>query len=494
MRDFSCLVRKHDRHHLELKTNLPIPEKGKGKYDLSFYFFSPAQLHVDRETVGIDKVLASFQTYTRLSSPVLPLTGLIDPKNTLSPLYRINHLLDEFNRGIPLDGDALIYELQTLVNAFRSEFKGFIDLLEQLVLDEHQKISMYRTRIRSTVSDAQKVLAATRELFPLLVNPSIPEKIRIALQWADESMSLIIERNTVRLHSLCADDEKLSETFDEITAFVERENIHRQQQQYTSAHNSMDEHLEETIAYRASILKKWAQSAMYMKRIVSRVPRQVNHILAGMAAALAMAFAVTATIYAEAVYVKNSMPWALILIISYVFKDRIKEILREVFGRLLPRLLADRILKLYDPATGKIAAKAEVIINFGIDRDQSEEIRKARNIEKNPFSAVLPPQNVLHYNRFVTLKSRVLRENHTRLESLTEITRVRIDDWLKEMDDPEEIQYKIVDGKRVRVSGNRVYHIHLIAALREKRKRAEPRIFHYCLVMNRSGILRIETR
>jgi len=120
-----------------------------------------------------------------------------------------------------------------------------------------------------------------------------------------------------------------------------------------------------------------------------------------------------------------------------------------------------------------------VIVKFGLDKDQSEPIRKARNVGSNPFSAVLPPQNVLHYNRFVTLKSRVLRENHT---------------WLREMDDPEEIQHKIINGKRVRVSGNRVYHVHLIAALREKRKHSEPRIFHYCLVMNRSGLLRIEHR
>lgn len=494
MRDFSCLVRTHDKHHLELKTNLPIPEKGKGRYDLSFYFFSPAQLHMDKETVGVKKVLSSVQTYTRLSSPVLPLAGLVDEKNSLSPLNRINGLLTDFNRGIPLDSEAVIYEFQTLVNAFRSEIKGFVDLLEQLVVDEHQHISLYRVRIRSTVKEATKVLSAARELFPLLVNPSIPERVRTALEWADEAMSLIAERNLVRLYSMCTVDDSLCNVLDEITSFVENENSYRTEQQYTSAPNNTDEHLEETIAYRASMLKKWAQSAMYMKRVVSRIPSQVNHILAGMAAALAMAFAVTATIYAETVYVKNSLPWAMILIISYVFKDRIKEVLREVFGRLLPRLLADRILKLYDPATGKIAAKAEVIVDFGLDKDQSEPIRKARNVGNNPFSAVLPPQNVLHYNRFVTLKSRVLRENHTRLESLTEVTRVRIDDWLREMDDPEEIQNKIINGKRVRVSGNRVYHVHLIATLREKRKHSEPRIFHYCLVMNRSGLLRIEPR
>jgi hypothetical protein len=129
-----------------------------------------------------------------------------------------------------------------------------------------------------------------------------------------------------------------------------------------------------------------------------------------------------------------------------------------------------------------------------LDRDQPEAIQKARDLQKNPFASVLPPQNVLHYNRLISLKSKILRDNHTRLDSITEITRIRIDDWLKEMDDPEEVHYKLEQGKRKRVSGSRVYHIHLIASLREDRKGAMPRIFHYCLVMDRSGILRVEQR
>ncbi|MGM0432771.1 MAG: hypothetical protein ACQEQU_08665 [Spirochaetota bacterium] len=492
-RDFICLVRKHDRHHLELKTTLPLPKKRRGRYDLNFYFYSPSQLHVTRERMGVQTVLNNVQTYTRFSSPTLPLGGLVDPKSERSPLNRIKGLLDAYQVSGEINEDETVYELQTLVNAFRGEVRGFTDLLEQIIVDEKGKVAQYKKRIAATIDQAGDVLSATRELFPQFFAPHISDRLRTALEWSDEAMSLSAERNGVRLHSICENEAELADLIPAIEEFVESEAAYRKQRNYESADETHNEHLDETIAYRASILKKWAQSAMYMKSVESKLPKRLNHMFAGTAAALAMGFAVLASIYAETVFVKNTAPWALILIISYVFKDRIKEVLRDVFGRLLPRLLADRIYRLIDPASGKDAAKSEVLITFGLDRDQPEEIKKARNMENNPFASILPPQNVLHYNRLVTLNSKLLRKNHSRLDSVTEITRVRIDEWLKEMDDPEEIQYKIVEGRRVRVSGSRVYHIHLLASLREG-KQATPRIFHYCLVMNRSGILRIEPR
>ncbi len=494
MRDFSCLVRKHDRHHLELKTNLPIPTKGKGKYDLSFYFFSSAQLHFNKSNISKEQILKHIQTYTRFSSPVLPLSGLVDPKCELSPLIRIHGYLAKLQLGEQVDESKIIYELQTLVNGYRGEVRGFADLLEQIVNEERSGVSQYKEKIKDTVYQTEEVLKALRDLFPKFLDPKISDKTRTALEWTDEAMSIIAERNAIRLHAICESSQDLRILMPVIEDFVDRENQYRREKAYQSAYDPEREHLGETLAYRESILKKWAQSAMYMKCVESRVPKNIGHILAGMAAATAMTFAVLATVYAERVFVKNSTSWALIIILSYVFKDRIKEILREVFGRLLPRLLADRIYRLIDPATGKDAARSQVIIKYGLDRDQPEAIQKARDMQKNPFASVLPPQNVLHYNRLISLKSKILRDNHTRLDSITEITRIRIDDWLKEMDDPEEVHYKLEQGKRKRVSGSRVYHIHLIASLREDRKGAMPRIFHYCLVMDRSGILRVEQR
>jgi hypothetical protein len=49
----------------------------------------------------------------------------------------------------------------------------------------------------------------------------------------------------------------------------------------------------------------------------------------GVAAGAAMAFAVIATIFASQHFANNSIPWAAIIIVAYIVKDRIKELLRN---------------------------------------------------------------------------------------------------------------------------------------------------------------------
>ncbi len=493
MRDFTCQVRKHDSHHLELKTLLPIPNKGRGKYDLSFYFFSPGQLHMTKEDVGVSKILKHFQTNTRFSSPVLPLAGIIDPNLELSPLYRLKKYYETLSIGGEVEEQAVIYEMQTLVNAFRSDIKGFIDLVYRLAVEEKRSIEPYKERISSLLDQTDEVLRAVQELSALYLHPRVSDHIRTALVWTDEAISLIAEQKMIGLRSICEHDVHVSDQITLLDSFIAKVSHYRGEQRYSSAYSEDTGRDGERVAYRESILKKWSQSAMYMNAIVSRIPNQVNHILAGMAAALAMTFAVLATLYAETFFIRNSAPWVLIIIISYVFKDRIKEILREVFAHLLPRLLADKIMRLQDPATGKDAAKAEVIVKYGLDKYMPEFIRNARDMQKNPFASILPPQDVLHFNRIVTLNSKILKD-HNRLESLTEVTRVRIDEWLNSMDDPDDSFDTLQKGKLVSISSGRVYHIHLIVSLKAYRKRSEAQLFHYCLVMNRKGLLRIEQR
>lgn len=494
MREFSCSLRKHDLYHLEMKTILPIPEKGNGRFDLNFYFFSPAQLHITKENFPRSKVLKNIQTYTRLSSPALPLAGIIERNNELSPLCRIRRLLAAAQNEITIDDDSIIHELQSLVNGYRSNIKQFVRLIEHQMYKSNEPPVSCSEPIRQTISQTESLLEQLREFYPRFLSPQISDSLRTALEWSDEAISLIAEKQAFLLRNLCKSEKTLIDEAAVITAFTEHNGAYRKAQNFTSVYTATDELKEgERIAYRESILKKWSQSALYMRVEESKVPASLNHIFAGAAAALAMTFAVLAAGYANSRFVSYSIPWAMIIIISYVFKDRIKEVMRSLFGKILPKMLADRIMLLFDPASGKRSAKTREILSYSKDKDQLEEIRTARNLTRNPFRSILPAQDVLHYNRLIILRSG-MRKDHSRLESLTEVIRVRVDEWLKSMDDPEEVLYTIVDGKRKRVASNRVYHVHLIISLKETGRDREAKLFHYCLILNRRGLLRIEKR
>ena len=187
---------------------------------------------------------------------------------------------------------------------------------------------------------------------PSFWTPHVSEQQREALAWADETISIITERNLNRLFSYCGMMEKPEELRNSLEAFTGKETEYRRSMNYLYLFREEDDRSGERMAYREGVLKKWSQSAMYMNSAESRTPRRIAHILAGAAAGVAMIFAVLVTIFAGRLYAPNSTPWILLIVLSYIFKDRIKEILRDVFGRSLPRIAADQLSILRDPAIG----------------------------------------------------------------------------------------------------------------------------------------------
>ena len=246
------------------------------------------------------------------------------------------------------------------------------------------------------------------------------------------------------------------------------------------------------MAYRESILKKWSQSAMYMNLEESRTPHRIGHIIAGIAAGVAMIFAVLVTIFAGKMFIPNSLPWILLIVMSYIFKDRIKEVLREWMKKLMPRITSDQLSLLFDRAQQKKVGVSRGYAGFEKAADVPVKILKARYQQPNPFRSILPDQDIIHYKRLIELKSRKLRDQHSRTSSITEIIRINIQDWLKEMDDPKDIFYRLENRKKLKIKGNRVYRIHLIMSLKADNQIEEEEINHVCIVLNKIGILRIE--
>ena len=269
------------------------------------------------------------------------------------------------------------------------------------------------------------------------------------------------------------------------------EEQHRKEFQYMTDLAATGSHSGETVSYRTGMLKKWSQSALYIRTEESLLPKTVGHVFAGAAAAAAMTFAVMAALYAQKVFSTNTLPWALIIILAYVFKDRIKEVLRDVFGRGIPKLLADQITRFRDPVTGAKVGSAKERIDFLRMHDIPSCIRSLRTEKPNPFRNLLPEEDILCYSRDILINSRKLKRSHTRLEAINEIIRIRLDKWFKEMDDPEDPFYRIDSGEAKVFEGKKVYHLHLIIELSEKKDRGNDKLFHYEVILSKKGILRI---
>lgn len=494
MNDYNCFIRIHSKQHLEMKVQYPFNENiHRCGYRMDAYFFSPSQLQINNKRISIHRFLDALKIYTRFSSPMISLSRLMSPECELSPLNRINSYLDESMLEKPSEKDRILYELQTLTNMYRAQVTREVSLLRKSIQNgtpEH----LYHKRIELFVEEIKQFLQCFRLFHGKFLTPEVTEQQREALRWADEKMSIITERNINRLYGYChgmQTAEKLRKNFEEITSEeTQYRRIMKYEYLYTGDDSSTGEHL----AYRESILKKWSQSAMYMTSEESHTPRRIGHMLASIAAGLAMFFALIITIFAGKYFIPNSIPWILLVIISYIFKDRVKEILREVFRKNLPWMIADQLTILVDPASKRRIGRAKGIVRYGKASQAPAKVYNLRYSQPNPFRIILPEQDMLHYQRFIHLNYRKLKAHHSRLRGITEIIRIRIDDWLREMDDPHDVFYRLENGKKIKIKGNRVYFIHLVLCLKEKKDQLKEQFYHYKIVCNKRGIIRIENK
>jgi hypothetical protein len=490
MNEYKCDLRSHGTRQVEIKTHYPVPSFTKLKYDLEVYIFTPSQLQLNREKYGVKRFLDDLRTYTRYSTPSILLDRLPDPECDVSPLIRIRKQISDAKIGSDLDQNKLLYELRTLCNVYRVATRDVFNILEGEI-ESNGDAGLLIKRIELHMEQIDNFLNDMRKLRTELMVPHVSDYLRKAFEWTDESISLNTEIEMYKFHHLLQSHSELANSANMVYQRLTWETEYRQKAGYVSIVNMDNPVDNEMVLYRESILKKWSQAIMYMSTEESKSAVRMTHVFASVAAAAAMAFAVFATIMAGRFFASYSVPWALLIVVSYIFKDRIKEMLRSVLIALLPRLVADEMKRLIDPAVDRTVGTTKGLVRFCRPNDLPVAVNQIRNAAQNPFRSILPAENVIHFHKRIRLNGKLLQKNHTRLESITEVLRIKLDDWIDEMDNPVNSLSLVNEGKIREVEANRVYHIHLIAQLSQA-KDTEPSFFHYVLILTQNGLIRIE--
>ncbi|MGE4583740.1 MAG: hypothetical protein AB7C91_03750 [Sphaerochaeta sp.] len=486
-------LRKHSSRHLETKLILPIPETQRYERELHYYLFSPPQLYVNRSTYTEDRLLTKFQSHGRYSSPEITLEELLDEHNQISPLTLLKRYATDLARdGASVPERNVIHELQSIVNSTRHENKACLqDCKDMVKLGMHSDLS---NTLEAWQANSRKLLATLRMLMHELENRfSAENRIVLAFQWSDEAVSLLCEKQAIDLYMTSTSlQNEMAKTLSSLLTLSREEVEYRKRQGYPSGSNNA-----EAVQYRKAVLKKWTQSSLYLVPDVSRWPKRVSEILAGTAAGVAMAFATLTAVFAETTFIKNSLQWALIVIIGYVFKDRIKEWLRLFFKAVLPKMMADEISSFLSPKTNRKICSSRIRLKFEDVEGLPAKVKEIRKDKSNPFQDMLPKEDVIHYIRNLEMhpltKHGLDRDQFPRENNFTLVTRIRLDDFLKEMDDPNDVLFRMdpnVD-ELDQLNSERVYHLHLV--LREYSKKEELDLYsHYTVVLNKGGIVRIE--
>lgn len=482
-------LKPHGLHQVELKSCYFLSDAAKDTYTLEFNLFIPASLSLDRENFGVKTFFSELQSMTRFGIAAIPLSRLVDPECLISPLTRIRQELNNANLARDLDEARILYELRSLSNIYKTQLSSTMELLQEQSESSGKVVIQKRTR--ELLKEIKTFLESYRKLNPLFLEPAVSRKLREAYSWADEALSLATSEILFKIYNSRYLIHYGGNQEEKIIALMQSEMDYRLSMSYELVLKEESSEALEKWIYRKSVLKKWSQSALYLSFEESRSNRSLTHLLAGFAAAIAMTFAVLTTIIADRLLPRESMAWAMLIVVAYIFKDRIKESIRTILVHTFPRLVSDKRIKLVDQATNRRVGRSRSMVRFLKAGEADAEVIQIRQAGFNPFREILPEEELIYFRKDSIIKSGQLNRTHMRLDNITDIIRIRLDKFFSGMDDPDKTITTMKDGQPLRMQGKRVYRFNLILGLSRKGEKIKT-YQHYRLIMSKDGLERIE--
>jgi len=186
-----------------------------------------------------------------------------------------------------------------------------------------------------------------------------------------------------------------------------------------------------------------------------------------------------------------SFPLFVALVISYIFKDRIKELGRLYFDNILKKYLYDQRVKI-KYGSNEIIGICREGFSFVKERLLPKKIKEIRN--RDFFSDLengYMGEKVIVYRKNIRLFSKKIKSvfSDYRIDGVNDIMRFNIMKFTAKMDNPEKKIYIYNNENYRAIYGKRVYHMNLIIRYKKENNTDYKR---FRIIFNREGIKKIE--
>jgi hypothetical protein len=478
--------RVHDRTHLEFAIDYRLREQKRiEKFEWEAYFFAPESLRLDSRTYSKEDVYEDLQTYVRFAVPECTYHELV-----AVPLDRVRTALESN------DAELAIRELRLFacqVRASGAEAKQHIVEGLESGNDRARFMAAAHRMIADTCVISDKLRAV------LALAKGRPDPLETAVLWIDEDVSRLLETLMANLAIGMRDCEAgASETGRSVIAAAEAAAVSQARYRDKAGLEGigrigMKSRRIEQIEFRRHVLKRFTSSVLWLSPEVRPAATWVLHVLNAVAAAVAMAFAVVAAIWNGADMSSNITRWAIVAIIAYALKDRIKALLQTSFAGVVSRNFADRSWRIRDRERKVELGEMEEQSGFLAFAEVPKEVLAVRRTtRRHALEEQARPETVLFHRKEVVLNRDRIAAADPRFDALTEILRLDMRRWLVNTDDPKR-SFVFADpdaGVIGKAMAPRVYNIAVVYRLRRE---GEASPWHRVrVVVSRKGIRRVE--
>ena len=209
-----------------------------------------------------------------------------------------------------------------------------------------------------------------------------------------------------------------------------------------------------------------------------------------LAAGLAMIFATAVAWFAQLKYGNITGPLFVVLVVSYMLKDRIKDLMRYYFAHRLGNKYYDNKaeIRIHDNRVGQLREGVDFI---------SETKTPAEVMDIRGRSSLMEAENQIFEEKILLYRKRVVIDSERLgavsvypVKGINEILRIHMNRFSQKMDNPE-VPVDMLDeqGRVTTVRVQKIYYINMVMQLVDG---SDVSYRRFRVVMTRNGILGIE--
>ena len=475
----------HDKFTLEFKVGF-IAKKNQNilnvnDFVMNTWIFVPNSLDINKSKYSKENFYRDIKSGVRLITPSYLLHDLAND-DTLLPYQ----LLETSVKAIQADAESH--------DALRHAVKMYCAISKSATREAYNAIakgtySDLQSQTIDFLNDAPKVLSKFRKLKDLL-DEKTDQQILQAFRYGDEFLSNIMEQYGYRLREFIrlkhqTEYQRLEPIFKKVL-IAEKE--------YKSAQNYLRIHRESEdgngrFVYHASLLKKFAESDLFLQANKSHNTFLIEQILYSATAGVAMLFATITSFFFQQKYGNFTFPFLVALVISYMFKDRLKDWLRMIFAKRISSKIYDTktVFRINRQKIGWTKDSFDFVENDKIP----EEVLKTRQRTELFNTVSGNDEKIILYRKKVQLhRDQLAKASPYPLNGINDHIRFNITEFLRKMDNPHiPLQASWEDTNYSIIIGNKVYYIHFVIQCTFE---GQTEYRHIILACNRDGIMEVK--
>lgn len=476
----------HDKFSIEFKVGFIVRRKLKvNHFAINTWIFVPNSLDINPLTYSKNQFYRDVKSNIRLITPIFLLreisAGSAIPFHNLEKAFQT--IASEPTRTNIREYE---YQIKMFTAIFKSAIRNeVIHLLNNTIEDDVEYL------VNAYLESINDITAKYRDLRRMINVPTISPEILDYYFFGDEFISDSVEQSSCRIVRFLEirNKKKYSKAIEALAGFWRKETMYKREKGYIIVDKNSPTRNREFV-FRRGILKKYIESDLFLQARKKKDGILIEQIYYSIAAGLSMIFATAIAFSVQMKYGNFTMPLFVALVVSYMLKDRIKELMRFYFAHQLGSRYFDHktTICIKDTPIGWSKEAMDFITDDKVPREVMDIRSRSPLLEAENRTM---DEKILLYRKLVHIDREEIGKNSDYLiAGINDIMRLHLTRFMQKMDNPGESLYLLDENNAASIiQGEKVYYLNIVMQLQFDNQVDYKR---FRVILTQSGITQLE--